>query len=70
MIPDFQTAMLPILLKMKDEKIYDSTMIRNFVVEQFRITEEGHKRINQELSKILLQNIENASPYKFEEIVV
>lgn len=55
---------------MKDEKIYDSTMIRNFVVEQFRITEEGHKRINQELSKILLQNIENASPYKFEEIVV
>ena len=32
--------------------------------------EEGHKRINQELSKILLQNIANASPYKFEEIVV
>ena len=34
------------------------------------LIEEGHKRINQELSKILLQNIENASPYKFEEIVV
>lgn len=160
--------MLPILSKMKDEKIYDSTMIRNIVVEHFGITgeekqvktpngkqllyynriawsisylrtggliespergkyqiselgkkvlnnppekitirflkdlnsdknlferekkekteeeqieyddektpdeliEEGHKRINQELSKILLQNIENASPYKFEEIVV
>ena len=168
MIPDFQSAMLPILSKMKDEKIYDSTMIRNIVVEHFGITEEekqvktpngkqllyynriawsisylrtggliespergkykiselgkkvlnnppekitirflkelnlnknlferekkekteeeqieyddektpdelieeGHKRINQELSKILLQNIENASPYKFEEIVV
>ena len=168
MIPDFQSAMLPILSKMKDEKIYDSTMIRNIVVEDFKITEEekqvktpngkqllyynriawsisylrtggliespergkyqiselgkkvlnnppekitirflkelnpdknlferdkkekteeeeieydeekppdelieeGHKRINQELSKILLQNIENASPYKFEEIVV
>lgn len=168
MIPDFQSAMLPILSKMKDEKIYDSTMIRNIVVEHFEITEEekqvktpngkqllyynriawsisylrtggliespergkykiselgkkvlnnlpekitirflkelnpdknlferekkekteeeqieyddektpdelieeGHKRINQELSKILLQNIENASPYKFEEIVV
>lgn len=168
MIPDFQSAMLPILSKMKDEKIYDSTMIRNIVVEHFGITEEekqvktpngkqllyynritwsisylrtgglivshergkykiselgkkvlnnppekitirflkelnpdknlferekkekteeeqieyddektpdelieeGHKRINQELSKILLQNIENASPYKFEEIVI
>ena len=156
MIPDFQSAMLPILSKMKDEKIYDSTMIRNILVEHFGITEEekqvktpngkqllyynriawsisylrtggliespergkykiselgkkvlnnppekitirflkelnpdknlferekkektpdelieeGHKRINQELSKILLQNIENASPYKFEEIVV
>ena len=168
MIPDFQSAMLPILSKMKDEKIYDSTMIRNIVVEHFGITEEekqvktpngkqllyynriawsisylrtggliespergkykiselgkkvlsnppekitirflkdlnpdknlferekkekteeeqieyddektpdelieeGHKRINQELSKILLKNIENASPYKFEEIVV
>lgn len=168
MIPDFQSAMLPILSKMKDEKIYDSTMIRNIVVEHFGITEEekqvktpngkqllyynriawsisylrtggliessergkykiselgkkvlnnlpekitirflkelnpdknlferekkekteeeqieyddektpdelieeGHKRINQELSKILLQNIENASPYKFEEILV
>ena len=32
--------------------------------------EEGYKKINQELSKILLQNIENATPYKFEEIVV
>lgn len=168
MIPDFQSAMLPILSKMKDEKVYNSTMIRNIAVDYFKITEdekqektpngkqllyynriawsisylrtggliispergkyqisdlgktvlnnppakitikflkeinpdknlfererkeessveeaeddeektpdelieEGHKRINQELSKILLQNIENASPYKFEEIVV
>ena len=165
MIPDFQSAMLPILSKMKDERIYDSAMIRNIAVEHFNISEEekqvktpngkqllyynriawsisylrtggliespergkyqisdlgkivlnnppekitikflkeinpnknlfekeensqeqneddkektpdelieeGHKRINQELSKILLQNIENASPYKFEEIVV
>jgi len=165
-IPDFQTAMLPLLNKMKDEKVYDSTMLRNIAIEYFKITEEekeqktpngkqllyynriawsisylrtggliespdrgkyvitslgkkvlenppdritikflkdinpdknlfdrekpkdkeesesedektpdemieeGHKRINQELSKILLQNIEEASPYKFEEIVV
>lgn len=167
MIPDFQTAMLPILNKMQDEKVYDSTMIRSIAIDYFKITdeekeqktpngkqllyynriawsisylrtggliespdrgkyvitnlgkkvlenppdritikflkdinpdknlfdrektkdkedeseteddktpdemiEEGHKRINQELSKILLKNIEEASPYKFEEIVV
>lgn len=168
MIPDFQTAMLPLLQQMNDEKIYDSTSLRNVAVSYFKITdeeksektpngkqllyynriawsisylrtggliespergkykisnlgkkvlknppekitirflkeinpdknlferekaskneekeieisedktpdeliEEGHKRINQELSTILLQNIENASPYKFEEIVV
>ena len=40
MIPDFQSAMLPIISKMKDEKIYDSTMIRNIVVEHFEITKE------------------------------
>lgn len=168
MIPDFQTAMLPILKKMEDENIYDSNSLRNIVIDYFQITEdekkektpngkqllyynriawsisylrtggliqspergkyiiselgkkvllnppekitikylkelnpeknlferekkgnkenqfveseeektpdemieEGHKRINQELSKILLQNIAEASPYKFEEIVV
>ncbi len=167
MIPDFQTAMLPLLKKLEDEKIYDSEMLRKTVVDHFKITndeknirtpngkqllyynriawsisylktggliqspergkykitdlgkkilknppdkitkkfleelssnkdlfghnkknsvvkkiedeedktpdeliEEGCKRINQELSKNLLQNIEKASPYKFEEIVV
>ena len=49
MIPDFQSAMLPILSKMKDEKIYDSTMIRNIVVEHFEITkEENIKFLNWE----------------------
>ena len=168
MIPDFQTAMLPLLKQMTDEKIYDSNSLREIAVSYFQIKddekkaktpngkqflyynriawsisylrtygliespergkykiselgkiilrnppekitikflkgitpdkdlferertlkneekeleiiedktpdeliEEGHKRINQELSKILLQNIENASPYKFEEIVL
>ena len=169
MIPDFQTAMLPLLKQMKDERIYDSTSLRDVAISYFKITdkektektpngkqllyynriawsisylrtggliespergkykiselgkevlqnppekitirflkeinpnknlferekniknteekdleisedktpdeliEEGHRRINQELSSILLQNIENASPYKFEEIVV
>ena len=168
MIPDFQTAMLPLLRTMKDEKIYDSEKLRKAIADHFKITseerniktpngkqllyhnriawsisylrtggliespergkykitdlgkkilkehpdkitkkfleelssnkdlfernkktsvetkkndaeddktpdeliEEGCKRINQELSKNLLQNIEKASPYKFEEIVV
>jgi restriction system protein len=162
MIPDFQTAMLPILQQMKDGKIYDPTLLRNVAIEYFKITveeqtektpngkqllfynriawsisylrtggliespergkyiitdlgkkvlsnpperitikylkeinpdktvfendkkqeesselktpdemiEEGHKRINTELSKMLLKNIEDASPYKFEDIVV
>ena len=165
MIPDFQTAMLPLLAKMSDEKIYDTAMLRDVAISFFKITdvekaertpngkqflyhnriawsisylrtagliespergkykitklgktvlqnpperitikflkeinsdkrlferekqeipkeknieeitpdeliEEGHKRINQELSKLLLNNIENASPYKFEEIVL
>src|SRR5574344_472833 len=166
MIPDFQTAMLPLLQKMKDGKIYDPTLLRNIAIEYFKISEkeqeektpngkqllfynriawaisylrtggliespergkyvitdlgkktllnppdkitirylkeinpdktlfendkkqeeskddsselktpdemieEGHKRINTELAKILLKNIEEASPYKFEDIVV
>jgi restriction system protein len=166
MIPDFQTAMLPLLQQMKDGKIYNPTLLRAVVIEYFKITdeeqiektpngkqllfynrtawaisylrtsgliespargkyiitdlgkkvllnppdritikflkeinpdktvfendknqeeskeesselktpdemiEEGHKRINIELSKILLKNIEDASPYKFEDIVV
>lgn len=165
MIPDFQTAMLPLLQKMQDGKVYDSTLLRKVAIEYFKITEdeqkertpngkqllfynriawaisylrtgglisspergkyiitdlgkkvlenppekitikfikgvnpnktlfdndkkqddskeeteiqtpdemieEGHKRINLELSKMLLRNIEEASPYKFEDIVV
>ena len=53
MIPDFQSAMLPILSKMKDEKIYDSTMIRNIVVEHFGITEE-EKQVKTPNGKQLL----------------
>ena len=40
MIPDFQTAMLPLLQQMKDEKIYDSTSLRNVAVSYFKITNE------------------------------
>lgn len=53
MIPDFQSAMLPILSKMKDEKIYDSTMIRNIVVEHFEITKE-EKQVKTPNGKQLL----------------
>ena len=40
MIPDFQTAMLPLLQQMNDEKIYDSTSLRNVAVSYFKITDE------------------------------
>lgn len=40
MIPDFQTAMLPLLQQMNDEKIYDSTLLRNVAVSYFKITDE------------------------------
>ena len=41
MIPDFQTAMLPLLQQMNDEKIYDSTSLRNVAVSYFKITDDG-----------------------------
>ena len=40
MIPGFQSAMLPVLSKMKDKKNYDFIMIRNIIVEHFGITGE------------------------------
>jgi len=165
MIPDFQLAMLPILDKMKDGSVCNSTLLRNHAIDFFKISseeqlqktpngkqilfynriawsisylrtgglifspergkykiselglkvlknppekitikylkevnqnknieilenesdiiqndqeiqtpdemiEEGYKRIQLELSKVLLKTLEDVSPYKFEEIVV
>jgi len=163
MIPDFQTAMLPILDSMKDGSIYNPISLREFAIKEFSISdeeqqmktpngkqllfynriawaisylrtggliespergkykiteqglkvlenppgkitikflkglgisttnnnfdekaaqveeesqtpdemiEEGYRRIRLELAKMILENIEKVSPYKFEEIVV
>lgn len=44
MIPDFQTAMLPLLNAMDDGNIFDTQMLRDEAIKYFRITdEEQHK---------------------------
>ncbi|MDX2255959.1 MAG: restriction endonuclease [Pseudanabaenaceae cyanobacterium bins.39] len=43
MIPDFQTAMLPLLEKMQDGKVYDSNLLRSHAIKYFQITEEERK---------------------------
>ena len=40
MIPDFQSAMLPLLDKMKNGDVYNSELLRNYAVEHFKITDE------------------------------
>ncbi len=40
MIPDFQLAMLPLLMKMSDETIHNPDSLRNFAIEHFGITED------------------------------
>ena len=56
MIPDFQTAMLPILQKLTDNAIYDSSGIRLFIVEKFSITEEEQSQKTPNGKQILFFN--------------
>jgi restriction system protein len=55
-IPDFQTAMLPILQKLTDNAIYDSSGIRLFIVEKFSITEEEQSQKTPNGKQILFFN--------------
>ena len=56
MIPDFQSAMLPILQKLSDNKIYDSSGIRFYIIEQFSITDEEQLQKTPNGKQFLLFN--------------
>jgi restriction system protein len=55
-IPDFQSAMLPILQKLSDNKIYDSSGIRFYIIEQFSITDEEQLQKTPNGKQFLLFN--------------
>ncbi len=56
MIPDFQTAMLPLLEKMQDGNIYDSNLLRNHAINYFQITEEEKQTKTPNGKQILFFN--------------
>ena len=56
MIPDFQLAMLPLLDKMKDGKVYDSSLLRKHAIEVFKITEDEQLQKTPNGKQILFYN--------------
>jgi len=56
LIPDFQSAMLPLLEKMQDGNVYDSRLLRNHAINHFKITEEEQKTKTPNEKQILFFN--------------
>ena len=56
MIPDFQSAMLPLLEKMQDGNTYDSSLLRNHAISHFKITEEEQQTKTPNDKQILFFN--------------
>lgn len=56
MIPDFQLAMLPLLQKMKDGNIYNSTLLRSEAIEYFQIIDEEQQQKTPNGKQILFFN--------------
>ena len=56
MIPDYQTAMLPLLAKMSDEKIYDPAMLRDIAISFFKITDAEKAERTPNGKQFLYQN--------------
>lgn len=56
MIPDFQSAMLPLLEKMQDGNTYDSRLLRNHAINHFKITEEEQQTKTPNDKQILFFN--------------
>jgi len=55
-IPDFQSAMLPILKKLSDNKVYGSSGIRSYIIEQFSVTDEEQLQRTPNGKQFLLFN--------------
>ena len=56
MIPDFQSAMLPLLEKMQDGNTYDSSLLRSHAINHFKITEEEQQTKTPNDKQILFFN--------------